>query len=64
MDELICQPYYICSLTLKKCQSKSYRNDIKYHTTLNIIFSVANFWDLAFVKTYELVYTHNANFYK
>ena len=30
----------ICSLIQKKCHMKSYYNDIKYHMTLNMIFSV------------------------
>ena len=31
----------IHSLTPKKCHPKSYRSDIKYYMTLNIIFSVS-----------------------
>ena len=30
----------LCSLIHKKCHPKSYHNDIKWHMTLNIIFSV------------------------
>ena len=30
----------ICSLIHEKCHPKSYHVDIKYHMTLNIIFSV------------------------
>ena len=30
----------ISSLIHKKCHPKSYQSDIKYHVTLNIIFSV------------------------
>ena len=30
----------ICSLIRKKCHPKSYHGDIKYHMTLNIIFTV------------------------
>ena len=30
----------ICSLVHKKCHPKSYHSNIKYHITLNIIFSV------------------------
>ena len=32
----------ICKLIHKKCHLKSYYSDIKYHTTLKIIFSVPN----------------------
>ena len=31
-----------CKLFHKKCQYKSYHNDIKYHMTLNTIFSVVS----------------------
>ena len=30
----------VCSLIQKKCHPNSYHGDIKYHMTLNIIFSV------------------------
>jgi hypothetical protein len=30
----------ICKIIHKKCHPNSYYNDIKYHTTLNFIFSV------------------------
>ena len=36
--------YSICSLIHKKCHPKNYHSDIKYHMTLNIIFSVACRW--------------------
>jgi hypothetical protein len=29
-----------CSLIHKKCHPKSYHSDLKYHMTINIIFSV------------------------
>ena len=32
----------ICILLLKKCRLKNYHNDIKYHTTLNIMFSIVS----------------------
>ena len=33
----------ICKFIHKKCHPKSYHSDIKYHMTLNMIFSVATF---------------------
>ena len=41
INELIHHHDNICSLIHKKCHPKSYHNDIKWHMTLNIIFSVA-----------------------
>ena len=43
MDELInpSSMTYICSLIHKKCHPRSYHGDVNYHTTLNIIVSVA-----------------------
>ena len=41
-DELIHHPSNICSLIHKKCHPKSYHSDIKYHMTLNNIFSVVD----------------------
>ena len=44
MDELIHIIHdSICSLVNKECHPKSYHSDIKYHMTLNIIFSVVIF---------------------
>ena len=34
----------ICSLIHKKCHLKSNRSDIKYHTTLNITFSIVSLY--------------------
>ena len=39
---LFMQYYNICSLIHDKCHPKSYHSDVKYHTTINIIFSVVH----------------------
>ena len=37
--QILIMPDNICRLIHKKCYPKSYHNDIKYHMTLNTIFS-------------------------
>ena len=50
---LLMQYNNICSLIHEKCHPKNYHGDVKYHTTINIIFSVVHV-----CKHAALIYCH------
>ena len=51
----------ISSLIHKKCRPKSYHSDIKYHMTLNIIFSVVFLKHLIYIHVFMHVASLNIN---